>query len=160
VSIGRNPSGLGEAREGVTRGGRRSVESIADLADATAVERAAAEALAACPVIDVLVDNAGISYSRNLFDYTVEERDQILAVNLRAPWLMGRALAKGMIERQQGKIVNVSSVAASLGMDEHGAYTASKSGLNGLTICMTAEWAKHNIYCNAGLPHRDHDSDG
>ena len=152
VAVGRNKGGLAEAAALVGSHGRRCILVEADLAEAAEVERAAAEALAACPVIDILVNNAGISFNRTLVEQSLDEWDRTMAVNLRAPWLMAKALVPGMIERHRGKIINMSSLAGGVGMAEHGAYAASKSGLNGLTTVMTAEWAQHNIQCNAVCP--------
>jgi NAD(P)-dependent dehydrogenase (short-subunit alcohol dehydrogenase family) len=73
-------------------------------------------------------------------------------VNLRAPFLLARALAPQMIAQKAGKIINVSSQAGVIGLDDHGAYCASKGGLNMLTKVMTAEWARHNIQTNAVCP--------
>jgi len=152
VAVARNAEGLREAGERVRAHGRTCLSLQADLAEASEVVRVAAEAVRQCPAIDVLVNNAGISFNRSLEDQTVEEWDSTMAVNLRAPWLMAKALAPGMIARKAGKIINVSSQTSEVALPEHGAYTASKSGLNGLTKVMTAEWARHNIQCNAVCP--------
>ena len=88
----------------------------------------------------------------NLLDSSVEDWDATMAVNLRAPFLLARAVVPGMIERGSGKIVNVSSQAGSVGLVGHGAYCASKGGLNGLTRVMTSEWAGHNIQINTVSP--------
>ncbi len=152
VAVARNAEGLREAGERVRAHGRTCLSLQADLAEASEVVRVAAEAVRQCPAIDVLVNNAGISFNRSLEDQTVEEWDRTMAVNLRAPWLMAKALAPGMIARKAGKIINVSSQTSEVALPEHGAYTASKSGLNGLTKVMTAEWARHNIQCNAVCP--------
>lgn len=75
-----------------------------------------------------------------------------MAVNLRAPFLLARAVAPGMIAQKAGKIINVSSQAGVVGLEGHGAYCASKGGLNMLTKVMTVEWAKHNIQINTVCP--------
>ena len=74
--------------------------------------------------------------------------DATMAVNLRAPFLLARALVPEMIAQKRGKIINVSSQAGVVGLDAHAAYCASKGGLNMLTKVMTVEWAKHNIQIN------------
>jgi NAD(P)-dependent dehydrogenase (short-subunit alcohol dehydrogenase family) len=98
------------------------------------------------------VNNAGIALIDLLADATVEDWDKTMAVNLRAPFLLARTLVPGMIARKQGKIINVSSQAGVVGLEAHGAYAASKGGLNMLTKVMTVEWAKHNIQINSVCP--------
>lgn len=152
VAVARDAGGLSEARAAVEANGRRCLTIQADLAQADAVERAGREALAAWGTIDILVNNAGVSFPKLMVDQTVGEWDLIQAVNLRAPWLMARTLVPAMIAQKAGKIVNISSQTSSVALTEHGAYAASKNGLNGLTKVMTVEWAPHNIQCNAVCP--------
>jgi len=102
--------------------------------------------------IDILVNNAGLAIPDSILDTTVEDWDRIMAVNLRAPFLFTQALGPAMIERQQGKIINISSQTGVVAIDDHSAYAASKNGLNALTKSTTCEWAKHNIQCNAICP--------
>jgi NAD(P)-dependent dehydrogenase (short-subunit alcohol dehydrogenase family) len=152
VAVARDESGLAEAQAAVEAHGRRCLALPADLGQAEAPERVGREALAAWGTIDILVNNAGISIPRLLVDQTVAEWDLIQAVNLRAPWLLARTLAPAMMAQRAGKIVNVSSQTSSVALIEHGAYAASKNGLNGLTKVMTAEWAGYNIQCNTVCP--------
>jgi NAD(P)-dependent dehydrogenase (short-subunit alcohol dehydrogenase family) len=152
VAVARDAGGLAEARAAVEAQGRRCLAISADLGRPEEPERAAKEALAAWGTIDILVNNAGISIPKLMVDQTIAEWDLIQAVNLRAPWLMARTLVPAMIAQRAGKIVNVSSQTSAVALIEHGAYAASKNGLNGLTKVMTAEWAGHNIQCNTVCP--------
>ena len=152
VAVARDEAGLAEAQAAVEARGRRCLTLVADLSEPEAPEHVAREALAAWGTIDVLVNNAGVSVPKLLVDQTIAEWDLIQAVNLRAPWLLARTLAPAMMAQKAGKIVNVSSQTSSVALIEHGAYAASKNGLNGLTKAMTAEWAAHNIQCNAVCP--------
>ncbi len=152
VAVARDEQGLSAARAMVEGNGRRCLTVVADLSRPDEVERAGRAALDAWGAIDVLVNNAGISLPRSLIEQTVEEWDLIQAVNLRAPWLLARTLAPAMIARKCGKIVNISSQTSAVALTEHGAYAASKNGLNGLTKVMTAEWAPFNIQVNAVCP--------
>jgi NAD(P)-dependent dehydrogenase (short-subunit alcohol dehydrogenase family) len=102
--------------------------------------------------IDILVNNAGVALVDMLLDAKVEDWDATMAVNLRAPFLLSRELVPAMIAQKAGKIINVSSQAGVIGLDAHGAYCASKGGLNMLTKVMTSEWAKHNIQINTVCP--------
>ncbi len=152
VAVARDEAGLAETRAAVEAKGRRCLVIPADLSDAAAVEAAGRAALDAWGTIDILVNNAGVSIPKLMIEQTVAEWDLIQAINLRAPWLMARTLVPAMMAQKAGKIVNVSSQTSAVALVEHGAYAASKNGLNGLTKVMTAEWAAHNIQCNTVCP--------
>ncbi len=152
VAVARDAAGLAAASNAVETVGRRAMVLSADLADARACTAAAEEAVGRWGTIDILVNNAGTSAPASLIDQSVADWDRILAVNLRAPWLFARVLAPGMIAQKRGKVVNVSSQTSSVALVDHGAYAASKNGLNALTKVMTVEWAQHNIQCNAVCP--------
>ena len=152
AAVARDQAGLAEAVEKVEAAGRKAFAIEADLATPGGPVDAANAALDHFGKIDILVNNAGITFVESLLDATVEHWDMIMAVNLRAPFLLARTLAPQMIERKAGKIINVSSQTSVVALDDHAAYAASKNGLNGLTKVMTSEWAKHNIQCNAILP--------
>jgi NAD(P)-dependent dehydrogenase (short-subunit alcohol dehydrogenase family) len=152
VAVARDMSGLEEARRLVESNGRRCLTLSADLSKPDEPERVGRQAMADWGGIDILINNAGVTAPKLLVDQTIEEWDFIQAVNLRAPWLLARTLAPAMIAARRGKIVNVSSQTSSVALVEHGAYAASKNGLNGLTKVMTAEWAQYNIQANALCP--------
>jgi 2-deoxy-D-gluconate 3-dehydrogenase len=88
----------------------------------------------------------------DLLHTTLEHWQETQSVNLRAPYLLSQTLAPGMIKQRRGKIINISSVAAVLAPEGHGAYSASKGGLNLLTQTMAAEWGRYNIQANAVAP--------
>ncbi len=152
AAVGRDPAGLEEVVRAVESAGRRVVPIEADLATVEGAEAAAKAGLEAYGTIDILVNNAGIALIDPLLDATVEDWDRTMAVNLRAPFIVARALAPQMIAQGAGKIINISSQAGVVGLDGHAAYCASKGGLNMLTKVMTTEWAKHNIQINAVCP--------
>ena len=152
AAVGRDQAGLAEAKAAVEAKGRRCVAITADMATPEGPAEAARQALAAFGTIDILVNNAGIALIDTLMDAKVEDWDATMAVNLRAPFLLARALVPQMIAQNWGKIINVSSQAGVIGLDGHGAYCASKGGLNMLTKVMTVEWAKHNIQINTVCP--------
>jgi 2-deoxy-D-gluconate 3-dehydrogenase len=103
-------------------------------------------------MVDILVNNAGITAIESILDAKVESWDRIMAVNLRAPFLLAQALAPKMIERRAGKIINISSQTSDVALENHAAYMSSKAGLNALTKVMTVEWARYNIQSNAVCP--------
>lgn len=152
AAVGRDAAGLREAAAAVEKAGRKCVAIAADVATTEGCTKATSEALKAFGVIDILVNNAGIALIDPLLEAATADWDMTMAVNLRAPFLIARALAPGMIKQKAGKIINVSSQAGVVGLEAHGAYAASKGGLNMLTKVMTVEWAKHNIQINSICP--------
>jgi len=98
--------------------------------------------------IDVLVNNAGIIKRIPLTEMDVEEYRQVLDINLAGSFIMAKHVAKRMIERQRGKIINMCSMMSELGRDTVGAYAAAKGGLKMLTKNMATEWARYNIQVN------------
>ena len=98
--------------------------------------------------IDILVNNAGIIKRIPILDMSAEEFREVLDVNLTGQFIMSRAVAKGMIARGYGKIINMCSMMSELGRNTVSAYAASKGGLKMLTRNMATEWAKHNIQIN------------
>lgn len=152
AAVGRDKAGLADVAAAVTSVGRRCVTIVADMATVDGPVTAAKEALDAFGTIDILVNNAGIALIDPLLDTKVADWDMTMAVNLRAPFLLAREIVPGMIAQKRGKIVNVSSQAGVVGLEAHGAYCASKGGLNMLTKVMTVEWARHNIQINSVCP--------
>jgi len=152
VAVARDKKGLTEAKVAVEANGRRCVTVAADLADIADTRRAAKAGLEAFGTIDILVNNAGVALVEPLIKAKVEDWDRTMAVNLRAPFLMAQELVPAMMAQKFGKIINISSQSGFVGLDEHGAYCASKGGLNMLTKVMTAEWARYNIHVNAVCP--------
>ena len=152
VAVARDEAGLAEARDAVQSAGRTCLTITAEMASVANIRDAAAKALDAFGTIDILVNNAGIAQTTSLLATEVEEWDRIQAINLRAPFLFAQALAPKMIAQARGKIINISSQTGVVAIPDHGAYAASKNGLNALTKCMTCEWGQYNIQCNAVCP--------
>jgi gluconate 5-dehydrogenase len=98
--------------------------------------------------IDVLVNNAGIIKRTALEEMEVEDFKEVINVDLVSPFIVSKQVVKGMIERKQGKIINICSMMSELGRNTVGAYAAAKGGLKMLTQNMATEWAKHNIQTN------------
>lgn len=150
--VGRDRAGLADTASRVRAEGRQCLIVEADLQDAGQARQAAEEALAGFGVVDILVNNAGIARIDSLVDMGQADWDETLAVNLTAPFVVAQVLVPKMMEQGSGKIINVSSQAGVIALDGHGAYAASKGGLNMLTKVMAAEWGPHNIQCNAVAP--------
>jgi len=149
---GRNEQELREVAEAARAAGVRCETRPADLASAADCAALAGHFAALFPVIDILVNNAGLSFPEKLVDLEVGHWDTTLAVNLRAPALISKVIAKKMIAAGGGTIINISSNACLAGIEEHAAYCASKFGLDGLTKVMAVELGPHNIRVNAIAP--------
>ncbi len=102
--------------------------------------------------IDVLVNNAGVSFITPAEKTSLADWNRTLAVNLTGPFLTCREFGKIMLERGEGSIVNISSVAGLLGVSDRAAYNASKHGLVGLTRTLAAEWGGRGVRVNAVCP--------
>ena len=111
-------------------------------------EDAIAAGVAEIGEIDVLVNNAGIQMRGSLEEFTREQWQHVIDMNLTSAFLVARAVAPGMIDRGRGKIVNTCSVTSEVGRQTIGPYTASKGALKMLTRAMCADWARHGIQAN------------
>lgn len=123
-----------------------------DITDDVAVEDAIAAIESDQGPIDILVNNAGIQHRVPLVDLDVADWERVVAVNLTAPFLVGRAVARRMLTRGAGKIINICSIQTDLARPSIAPYTATKGGLRNLTRAMTAEWAKHGLQINGIAP--------
>ena len=99
--------------------------------------------------IDILVNNAGIHKRSLLIDMPVENWRKVIDVNLSGAFIVGRAVARGMIERKYGKIINIASINALMVRPNIGNYCAAKGGIVTLTKSMATEWGEYNINVNA-----------
>jgi 3-oxoacyl-[acyl-carrier protein] reductase len=102
--------------------------------------------------VDVLVNNAGITRDNLLMRMKDEEFDQVIAVNLKGTFNFTRAVARGMMKRRSGAIVNIASVVGLRGNAGQVNYAASKAGVIGLTKSVAREFASRGIRCNAIAP--------
>jgi 3-oxoacyl-[acyl-carrier protein] reductase len=124
-----------------------------DLTDAGAVAALGEQVREQWGRCDILVNNAGVGVLRKpLIDLSVEEWDQMMDTNLRAPYLMIRALAPMMIAARSGHIINISSLSGKNVLPEGAAYSASKWGLNGLTYSVAEELRQHNVRVSVIAP--------
>ena len=98
--------------------------------------------------IDVLINNAGIIKRIPLIEMEVSEFKEVVDIDLVSPFIVSKHVAKGMIARQNGKIINICSMMSELGRNSVGAYAAAKGGLKMLTKNMATEWGKHNVQVN------------
>lgn len=102
--------------------------------------------------VDILVNNAGFQHREPMLELSLQDWDGVLRTDLTSAFVMGKAVARGMVERGRGKIVNICSVQAELARPSIAAYTAAKGGLRNLTRAMTAEWAGRGLQINGIAP--------
>lgn len=98
--------------------------------------------------IDILVNNAGVIKRTPLLDMEVSDFQEIITIDLVGPFIVSKAVAKGMVSRKKGKIINICSMMSEVGRNGVGAYAAAKGGLKMLTQNMATEWAKFNVQVN------------
>ena len=124
-----------------------------DVTDPKSVEKARDATIAAFDRIDILVNNAGIAGpTAKVWDYSLEELQMTMRVNLEGPWLCCKAVVPGMIAQNYGRIVNIASIAGKEGNPNASAYSASKAALIGLTKSLAKEVATYDISVNAIAP--------
>ncbi len=133
--------------------GGKSAVIMADLSRTEAVESVMAEAEGALGPVDILVNNAGIIRREEALDFSELDWDDVLATNLKVPFFLAQAAARSMVAGDRGgKIINVASLLSFQGGIRVASYTASKSGLAGLTRLLANEWAARGINVNAIVP--------
>lgn len=132
--------------------GGQTYSVIADVADERADVAMIAEIIATSGQLDVLVNNAGISFQRRAEDTATEDWRRVLDINLTGPFVLCREAGRHMLARGTGSIVNVASIAGLFGVADRAAYNASKHGLIGLTRTLAAEWGGHGVRVNAVCP--------
>ncbi len=132
--------------------GRKAVSISGDMSDKDAPKNIAAQTIEKFGRIDILVNNAGMIRRTPAVDFSEEDWTTVLEVNLSSVFRLSQAAGKNMIENGGGKIVNIASLLSFQGGITVPAYTASKSGVAGLTKAFANEWAKNNINVNAIAP--------
>ncbi|WP_068877111.1 MULTISPECIES: 2-dehydro-3-deoxy-D-gluconate 5-dehydrogenase KduD [unclassified Phenylobacterium] len=151
VAVGR--SAPDETAELVAATGRKLHAVSADLSTTQPIERVVFEAYAAAGRLDILVNNAGIIRRADSLDFTEEDWDAVMDTNLKTVFFLSQAVAKRWVaDGRGGKIVNIVSLLSFQGGIRVPSYTASKSGLAGLTKLLCNEWAGKGINVNGLAP--------
>ncbi|MHB1404333.1 MAG: SDR family NAD(P)-dependent oxidoreductase [Desulfitobacteriaceae bacterium] len=153
VVASRHPENGKDVVEQIQRLGRRAQALAVDILNEDDVRELTAKVVAEFRRIDILLNGAGTNVWQKAEEYSVENWDKVVDINLKGTFIVSREVGKYMIQQGGGKIINISSVRSLLGYPEnYTAYCASKGGLNMYTKALAAEWAKYNIKVNSIAP--------
>jgi gluconate 5-dehydrogenase len=151
VLNGRDPIKLDAAAQRLAGVGYRVGRAPFDVIDAEAVAAGVAAVEAEGP-IDILVNNAGMQFRAPLEDFPVDKWQALLTTNISSVFYVGQAVARHMIPRGRGKIINIASVQSELARPGIAPYTATKGAVRNLTRGMATDWAKYGLQVNAIAP--------
>lgn len=132
--------------------GRKTFSVSGDMSDKEVPQRVVDEVIERFGKIDILINNAGMIRRAPAVEFSEDDWTTVLEVNLSSVFRLSQAVGRKMIEQGSGKIINIASLLSFQGGVAVPAYTASKSGVAGLTKALANEWAKHNINVNAIAP--------
>jgi 3-oxoacyl-[acyl-carrier protein] reductase len=153
VLTARDQARLAQVKALIEQQGGKAIVAPCDLTDEKAIAALGQRVRQECGRCDILVNNAGVGVLRKpLVELAVEDWDRTMHTNLRAPYLMIRALAPLMIAARSGHIINISSLAGKNVLPEGAAYAASKWGLNGLTYSVAEELRPYNVRASVIAP--------
>jgi 2-deoxy-D-gluconate 3-dehydrogenase len=148
--VGRSPAG--ETVEKVQAAGRRALQVSADLSTIAPVRDVVDRTIEELGGLDILVNNAGIIRRADSVDFTEEDWDAVVDTNLKSLFFLCQAAGRHMIGQGRGKIINIASMLSFQGGIRVPSYTASKSGVAGLTKLLACEWAGKGVNVNAIAP--------
>lgn len=147
-----NKKGLEETRKIVEDTGVKCYTCLCDLTDENAVKDFISSTIKEMGQVEILINNAGISFIGLLQDMSVDEWNSVINSNLTSAFLMSKYVIPHMLKNQKGHILNISSVWGNVGASMEVAYSASKGGLNSFTKALAKELAPSNILVNAISP--------
>jgi short-subunit dehydrogenase len=152
VVSGRNEQALVRLRDELSARGGQVQMITGDLADADAVSDLVERTESEVGPVDILINNAGVEFAASFTGSKLEDLNAVVAINLLAPmWLIHRVLP-GMLERNQGHVVNVASLAGKIGPPFAAPYAAAKAGLIALTQSLRQELAGSSVSCSVICP--------
>jgi gluconate 5-dehydrogenase len=152
VVNGRDPAKVAQVVAELAASGAKAHAAAFDVTDPAAVGEAVARIEREVGPIDVLVNNAGIQRRGPLEDYPEETWRELMRANLDSVFYVGQAVARHMIPRKRGRIINIGSVQSELARTNIAPYTASKGAVKMLTKGMATDWGKHGLRINAIAP--------
>jgi NAD(P)-dependent dehydrogenase (short-subunit alcohol dehydrogenase family) len=132
--------------------GRRALPLQMDMVHLEQISSAIDEAVAHFGRLDILINNAGVAPGNPAEDFTEEDFDYTIAVNVKGTFFASQAAGRVMIRQQHGRIINMSSQAGFVALPTESVYCTTKAAIAHLTKCLAVEWGKHNITVNAVAP--------
>ena len=151
--VGVNVTDPTETASAVTSLGRKFLDLRANLSDTACLDGVVQQALGLSGAINILVNNAGIIRRTDAIDFTEKDWDDVVDLNLKTVFFLSQAVARQFLKQGSGgKIINIASMLSFQGGVRVPSYTASKSGVMGLTRALANEWAAHGINVNAIAP--------
>ncbi len=152
VITSRRPETLGAFQKEIEALGRRAVPLTLDVRDYQSIQSMVEAAQQAYGKIDILVNNAGCNVRKPAVDVTWEDWNMVLDTNLRGMFFVSQAVAKMMIPRRYGRIINIGSVTTVAGYAGISPYCASRGGVKQLTMSLADDWGRHGITVNCLAP--------
>lgn len=152
VLAARTTSEIESAAVAIEALGRKALCATVDVTDEGQVAAMTAAALERFGHIDILVNNAGMNVRKPVLDIPLEEWDQVLTLNLRGYLLVSRSVGRHMVERGYGRVINITSILASIALPSQGPYASSKGAITQMSKVMALEWAPHNVTVNCIAP--------
>jgi gluconate 5-dehydrogenase len=152
VLTSRNRDHLAAFEDEIISLGRRPVSLQLDVRDQASIERMVADAEQAFGHIDILVNNAGCNVRKPALDVTWDDWNLILDTNLRGSFFVAQAVARRMVPRRYGRIINIGSVTSVAGYAGLGPYGASRGGIRQLTMSLADDWGHYGITVNCLAP--------
>jgi gluconate 5-dehydrogenase len=152
VLTSRNSAALSDFESEIRQLGRRTLSLELDVRNFESIQRMTNRAIEEFGQIDILVNNAGCNVRKPALDVTWDDWNLILDTNLRGSFFVAQAVARGMIERRYGRIVNIGSVTSVAGYAGLGPYGASRGGIRQLTMSLADDWGPYGITVNCLAP--------
>ncbi|MHC4479843.1 MAG: SDR family NAD(P)-dependent oxidoreductase [Planctomycetota bacterium] len=152
VVTSRRPDSLEPFKEEIESLGRRAVPVQLEVRDYESIQRMAAAAEEACGQIDILVNNAGCNVRKPALKVSWDDWNTVLETNLRGTFFVAQAVARRMVPRRRGRIINIGSVTCVFGYAGMAPYCASRGGVKQLTMSLADDWGRHGITVNCLAP--------
>lgn len=152
VVNGRTAETVNATVSGLKEAGHSAHPAVFDVTDHSAVAAAVEAIEAEIGPIDILVNNAGMQFRAPLEDYPLDKWEELMRTNVSSVFHVGQAVARRMIARGRGKIINIASVQSELARPSIAPYTATKGAVRNLTRGMATDWARHGLQINAIAP--------
>ena len=153
VVVSRTLSDIEATAKEIQENGAKALPITLDVTKEEAVVRMVETILREFKTIDILVNNVGTFIGGPLLELSMDDWHKTLEINLTSTYLCSKLVGKHMVEKQKGKIINISSALGVFGARDSGAYCASKGGVIQLTKALAIEWAKYNINVNSIAPY-------